>query len=127
MGRRIGSKNKNTKTVTVVKEPEIPKKRRAYQRAPLNIDVQRDPCLQPLLDILLKENISISELAQRLGMSRSGLSYRFLTGNCSMKDMDQIGEAIGYDFTWKMKKKKVKNQDVREEPPSSTSKMEEEI
>ncbi len=127
MGRRIGSKNKNTKTATVVKEPEIPKKRRAYQRAPLNIDVQRDPCLQPLLDILLRENISISELAQRLGMSRSGLSYRFLTGNCSMKDMDHIGEAIGYEFTWKMKKKKAKNQEVKEDFPSSISKKEEEI
>ena len=53
---------------------------------------------------IFQEGISIANLADRLGLSRQGISTRFVRDNCSMKDMEEMAAAAGYKFVWSWEK-----------------------
>ena len=80
-----------------VQEKEV-KKRPNYQR---KMPIQYGP---KRLMYLFQEGISIANLADRLGLSRQGISTRFVRDNCSMKDMEEMAAAAGYKFVWSWEK-----------------------
>ena len=57
--------------------------------------------LKPVLGYLFDKNLSIPDLAKRVGMSRAGMVYRLREGVCMMSDMEAMAEAAGYKFVWK--------------------------
>ena len=57
--------------------------------------------LTPVLGDLFDKNLSIPDLAKRVGMSRAGMVYRLREGVCMMSDMEAMAEAAGYKFVWK--------------------------
>ncbi len=82
-----------------------PKKRPNYQRKmPIQFGPKRGKRLAPVLMYLFQEGISIANLADRLGLSRQGISTRFVRDNCSMKDMEEMAAAAGYKFVWSWEK-----------------------
>ncbi len=87
---------------------EDTKKRPSYHRASINIDRTQKTRLQPVQEILLKKDISIKEFAEVLGLSRSGLARRFAQDNCTLIDMEEMAEALGYEFRWTITRKKNK-------------------
>ena len=81
------------------------KKRPNYQRKmPIQYGPKRGKRLAPVLMYLFQEGISIANLADRLGLSRQGISTRFVRDNCSMKDMEEMAAAAGYKFVWSWEK-----------------------
>lgn len=62
--------------------------------------------LQPVRRILFEENISYAQLAQACKCSKQNMSLRFINDDCKLSDMEKMAEAIGYEFLWKLTKKK---------------------
>ena len=56
--------------------------------------------LKPVLGYLFEKNLSIPDLATRVGMSRAGMVYRLRESVCMMSDMEAMAEAAGYRFVW---------------------------
>ena len=82
-----------------------PKQRPNDQRKmPIQFGPKRGKRLAPVLMYLFQEGISIANLADRLGLSRQGISTRFVRDNCSMKDMEEMAAAAGYKFVWSWEK-----------------------
>ena len=58
------------------------------------------------LRLFLRNNeISMAELAKRCNLSRQCISLRFSLDDCKLSDMEQMAEALGYEFTWSLKRK----------------------
>ena len=66
--------------------------------------------LRPIFDYLMDENVSLSELGRRVGISRQSMSTRFAVDDCKMSDMEKMADALGYEFQWTFKKKAPKEQ-----------------
>ena len=56
--------------------------------------------LKPVLGYLFDKNISIPDLANRVGMSRAGMVYRLREGVCMMSDLEKMADAAGYKLVW---------------------------
>lgn len=61
--------------------------------------------LRPVFDYLMDENVSLAELARRVGISRQSMSTRFAVDDCKVSDMEKMASALGYEFEWTFKKK----------------------
>ncbi len=61
--------------------------------------------LSQLRHALSDEGVSLTELAKRCNLSRQSISLRFSIDDCKMSDMEQMAEALGYEFTWSLKRK----------------------
>lgn len=64
--------------------------------------------LQPVRRILFEENISYAQLAQACKCSKQNMSLRFINDDCKLSDMEKMAEALGYEFSWKLIKKRDK-------------------
>lgn len=54
---------------------------------------------------LAKENITLTELANRLDISVNNLSNKLKRDNFKIEELEQIADAIGYDLDVRLKKK----------------------
>ena len=87
------------------KEEKQVKKRPNYKRSsPIQVGPKRGTRLNPVLHYLIDENMTIAQLAEKCGMSRQGMSTRFVRDDCTLKDMEQMAEAAGYKFVWHWEK-----------------------
>ena len=64
--------------------------------------------LQPVRRVLFEENVSYAQLAQACKCSKQNMSLRFINDDCKLSDMEKMAEALAYEFTWKLTKKKTK-------------------
>lgn len=55
--------------------------------------------------ICMNENVSTSELADRLGKSPANFSNMLARSNFHISDMKNIADALGYEFTYEFKRK----------------------
>lgn len=62
--------------------------------------------LRPIFDILVDENLSISELARRCGMAKQSMSTRFAVDDCRISDLEKMADALGFDARIVLEKKK---------------------
>ena len=53
----------------------------------------------------MDENVSLSELGRRIGISRQSMSTRFAVDDCKVSDMEKMADALGYEFIWSFRKK----------------------
>ena len=53
--------------------------------------------LRPIFDILVDENMSISELARRCGMAKQSMSTRFAVDDCRISEFEKMAEELGYE------------------------------
>ena len=83
-------------------EAQAPKSR---ARLPFSPGTKKGSRLRPVFDYLMDENVSLSELGRRVGISRQSMSTRFATDDCKVSDMEKMADALGYDFVWSFKKK----------------------
>lgn len=74
-------------------------------RMPFSPGTKKGFRLRPVFDFLMDENVSLSELGRRVGISRQSMSTRFAVDDCKMSDMEKMAEALGYEFQWTFKKK----------------------
>lgn len=74
-------------------------------RLPFSPGTKKGYRLRPVFDYLMDENVSLSELGRRVGISRQSMSTRFAVDDCKMSDMEKMAEALGYEFQWTFKKK----------------------
>ena len=62
--------------------------------------------LHPVRRVLFEENVSYAQLAQACKWSKQNMSLRFINDDCKLSDMEKMAEALGYEFSWKLTKKK---------------------
>ena len=62
--------------------------------------------LYPIRQVLTKEDVSYAQLAQACKCSKQNMSLRFINDDCKLSDMEKMAEALGYEFSWKLTKKK---------------------
>ena len=74
-------------------------------RMPFSPGTKKGFRLRPVFDYLMDENVSLSELGRRVGISRQSMSTRFAVDDCKVSDMEKMAEALGYEFVWSFKKK----------------------
>ena len=65
--------------------------------------------LHPVRRVLFEENVSYAQLAQACKCSKQNMSLRFINDDCKLSDMEKMAEALGYEFSWKLTKKKSRN------------------
>lgn len=58
---------------------------------------KKGPRLRPIFDILVDENMSISELARRCGMAKQSMSTRFAVDDCRISEFEKMADALGYE------------------------------
>lgn len=80
------------------------KKREITRNLPINTSRKSGKRMRPALDTLLDENVSISELAEKMGMSRSALNRWFQLDDARLSGLEEIGKALGYHVEWKLVK-----------------------
>ena len=74
-------------------------------RMPFSPGAKKGARLRPVFDYLMDENVSLSELGRRVGISRQSMSTRFAVDDCKVSDMEKMADALGYDFVWSFKKR----------------------
>lgn len=55
--------------------------------------------------ICANEDVSLTELAEKLGKSQANLSKQMKRSNFRISDMEKIADALGYEFTYNFKRK----------------------
>lgn len=80
------------------------KKREINRNLPINTNRTSSKRMRPAVDLLLDENISIAELAEKLGMSRSSLNRWFQLDDAKLSGLEEIGKVLGYRVEWKFVK-----------------------
>lgn len=80
------------------------KKREINRNLPIN--TKRTPIkrMRPALEVLLDEGVSIADLAEKIGMSRSSLNRWFQIDDAKISGLEEIGNALGYHVEWKFVK-----------------------
>lgn len=98
------------KNAAVKSAAETPEGRKLRPRLPFSPGTKKGYRLRPIFDYLMDENVSLSELGRRVGISRQSMSTRFAVDDCKMSDMEKMADALGYEFQWTFKKKAPKEQ-----------------
>ena len=83
----------------------VVEKQKGKDRMPFSPGTKKGVRLRPLFNYLMDENVSLSELGRRVGISRQSMSTRFAVDDCKVSDMEKMAEALGYEFVWSFKKK----------------------
>ena len=91
---------KTEKTAKPAVKTEEKTKRPYHRQMPIGYSKNRGERLKPILHSLIERNMSVTELAEKLGMTRQGLNLRFAKGDCNLSDMEAMAEALGYKFDW---------------------------
>ena len=71
-------------------------------RMPFSPGTKKGARLRPVFDYLMDENVSLSELGRRVGISRQSMSTRFAVDDCRVSDPEQMAEAVGCKLVWKL-------------------------
>ncbi|MBQ3882380.1 MAG: helix-turn-helix transcriptional regulator [Bacteroidales bacterium] len=74
------------------------KRRRYVQTKPDN----RGKRLKPFRDCLMDKNMTVTEFASRLGLSRQTINFRWNSDDCTISNAEEMAEVLGYKFTWKL-------------------------
>ena len=93
------------KNEAVKNAAETPVPANSRTRLPFSPGTKKGARLRPVFDFLMDENVSLSELGRRVGISRQSMSTRFAVDDCKMSDMEKMADALGYDFEWTFKKR----------------------
>ena len=54
---------------------------------------------------MLTQNVSATELARRVGISRQSMTARLKTDDCKMSDLQEMAQALGCELVWDWVKK----------------------
>lgn len=74
------------------------------RRTPINTNRTPSKRMRPALNTLLDESVSIAELAEKMGMSRSSLNRWFTQDDARLSGLEEMGEALGYRLEWRFVK-----------------------
>ena len=92
----------NAAVKSAVETHEAPKLK---TRMPFSPGAKKGSRLRPVFNYLMDENVSLSELGRRIGLSRQSMSTRFAVDDCKVSDMEKMADALGYEFIWSFRKK----------------------
>ena len=80
------------------------KKREINRNLPINTNRTPSKRMRPAFEALLDEGVSIADLAEKMGMSRSSLSRWFQIDDAKLSGLEEIGKVLGYHVEWKFVK-----------------------
>ncbi|MCQ2147806.1 MAG: helix-turn-helix transcriptional regulator [Bacteroidales bacterium] len=80
------------------------KKREVNRNIPINPNRTPSKRMRPAVDLLIDENISIAELAAKMGMSRSSLNRWYQIDDARLSGLEEMAKALGYHVEWKFVK-----------------------
>lgn len=81
------------------------KEKKVKRSIPFNSTRKGGKRLRPVIIAMMDENVSISDLADKLGLSRQSVNRWFQIDDVKFTSLEEIGEALGYDLEWKFVKK----------------------
>lgn len=74
------------------------KRRRYVQSKPDN----RGKRLKPFRESLMDKNMTVTEFASRLGVSRQTINFRWNSDDCTISNAEEMAKVLGYKFSWKL-------------------------
>ena len=66
---------------------------------------KRGPRMDRILVMMFAENISMKELATRLGLTVQAVNDYFHNDDCKLSRLEEITDACGYSLKWELVKK----------------------
>ena len=85
-----------------MKEEKVTKQ--IHRSYPINTKRARSKRMRHALSILLDEDVSIAELAERMQMSRSTVNRWFQVDDIRLSSLEEMGKVLGYHVEWKFVK-----------------------
>ena len=76
---------------------------------PFNSSRKTGRRLRPVMIAMMDENVSIADLAERLGLSRQSVNRWFQVDDLRFTSLEDIGDAMGYDLEWQLVKRSEEN------------------
>jgi len=58
--------------------------------------------LKPYREELSNQNMTVTEFANRLGVSRQTINFRWNVDDCSLSDAEKMASVLGCKFVWKL-------------------------
>jgi len=58
--------------------------------------------LKPFRDQLMANNMTVTEFANKLGLSRQTINFRWNTDDCTISNAEEMARVLGCKFTWKL-------------------------
>ena len=81
------------------------KERKVNRSLPFNSTRKAGRRLRPVIIAMMDENVSISDLADRLGLSRQSVNRWFQVDDIRVTSLEEMVDALGYELEWKLVKK----------------------
>ena len=72
---------------------------------PINLARKGVKRMRPIIDALLDENVSISQLSEEIGISRQSINRWFNVDDAKLSQVEELGRAMGYEVELKLTKK----------------------
>lgn len=72
---------------------------------PFNSSRKAGRRLRPVMIAMMDENVSVADLAERLGLSRQSVNRWFQVDDLKFTNLEDMVDALGYDLEWQMIKK----------------------
>lgn len=63
--------------------------------------------LRPVMIAMMDENVSVADLADRLGLSRQSVNRWFQIDDLRFTNLEDMVDALGYDLEWELVKREV--------------------
>lgn len=61
--------------------------------------------LRPVMIAMMDENVSVADLADRLGLSRQSVNRWFQVDDVRFTNLEDMVDALGYDLEWELVKR----------------------
>ena len=81
------------------------KERKNNRALPFNSTRKAGRRLRPVIIAMMDENVSISDLADKLGLSRQSVNRWFQVDDIRFTSLEEMVDALGYELEWRLVRK----------------------
>ena len=72
---------------------------------PFNSSRKTGRRLRPVMIAMMDENVSVADLAGKLGLSRQSVNRWFQVDDMRFTNLEDVVDALGYDLEWQLVKR----------------------
>ena len=79
--------------------------KKVNRTVPFNSTRKTGRRLRPVIIAMMDENVSVADLAGRMGLSRQSVNRWFQIDDLRFTNLEEMVNALGYDLEWQITKK----------------------
>lgn len=80
------------------------KEEKNMHKAQTNTSTPTSSRMRPVINLLLNESVSLSEIAERIGISRATVSRWLAADDTRLSYLEELGKSLGYHLEWRFVK-----------------------